>query len=337
MARYQAQIKKRSCQGRQQGTYAEQWLLLPKHNAVTLKVLGSALWAFVLLCGLQLKAQDTPLFPAPLGRFDTDTALVASPVKYILTVQRSAKTQTIFPDSLYDFTPFELRKLTWFPTRLVDDSTVLDSAEYELIAFSGAPALPLSLPVFYILIQGDSLPVYAPTTQLYQRIIEDGAKTDTLQAAIQTLPVSEHFNYPYWIIGISLFVGLIALLNIFLGKPLQRYFGLWVERRRHSAFVRTFDKLVLQVKQHGAEGPMERALNLWKAYIERVENIPYTTYTTKDFSEHLPEPALTTSLQTLDRYIYGGFPPIEAESAYGVLKRMAIRIYLQKAQNLRRG
>jgi len=337
LARYQAKIKKRFCQERQQGTNEEHWLLLPNLQAVALKVLGCTIWAWGLVCALQLKAQNTPLYPAPVGKFDTDTALVASPVKYTLFVQRSSKTQTVFPDSLYDFTPFELRKLTWFPTRLVDDSTVLDSAEYELIAFSSAPALSLSLPVFYILIQGDSLPVYAPTKQLYQRIIADGAKTDTLQAAIQTLPVSERFNYPYWIIGISLFVGLLALLNIFLGKPLQRYFGLWVERRRHSAFVRSFDKLVLQVKQRGAEGPMERALNLWKAYIERVENIPYTTYTTKDFSEHLPEPALTTSLQTLDRYIYGGFPPIESESAYGVLKRMAIRIYLQKAQKLRRG
>jgi hypothetical protein len=191
--------------------------------------------------------------------------------------------------------------------------------------------------VYYLLAGGDSLPVYAPNKVLFTRTLRDGQPSDSLQASTQTLAVAERFNYPYWIIGISITVGILGLLNAFLGKPFQRYFRLWVERRRHRAFIRTFDRLISQIKQKGSAGPLERALNLWKAYIERVEAVPYTTYTTKDFSEHLPDPALTKSLQALDKYIYGGFPPDDAASAYAVLRRMAIRIYAQKAQNLRHG
>jgi hypothetical protein len=282
-------------------------------------------------------AQDSASYPQPKGKFDTDTALVASPVRYILTVRRPAKAQVVYPDSLFDYSPFELRKQTWYPTRSINDTVLLDSAVYELLSFSAAPSLSLSLPIFYLLPQGDSPPVYAPEAVLQQRLLQDGAKSDPLVASEQTLPVPERFNYPYWIIGISLIVTLLAIANIFLGKPAQRYFRLWVERQRHRAFIRGYDRLVAQVRQRGSNGPLEKALNLWKAYIERVENVPYTTYTTKDFSEHLPDPALTKSLQSLDKYIYGGFAPDEAPAAYAVLRRMAIRNYAQKTQSLRNG
>ena len=306
-----------------------------------------AAWAFVLVAllshtpalGQSGTAQNPALpYPTPVGAFDTDTALLASPVHYSLSVKRPAKTQVLFPDSLYPFTPFELRLRTWFPTRRTADSMLVDSAVYELMSFTGTPTLTLSLPIFYLNPQGDSVPVYAPDVSLHQRLLQ-GAEggSDTLLPAIQTLAVPERFNYPYWIIGISLLVGLLAVANVFLGKPLQRYFRLWVERRRHKAFIRTYDRLVIQVRDRGAQGPLERALNLWKAYIERVEEIPYTTYTTKDFAEHLPDRDLTNGLQTLDRYIYGGFPPDEASVAYATLRRQAVRFYTRKAQNLRHG
>lgn len=304
-----------------------------------LKVRRTALLlALVLGCRAGYAQEKSIPYPAPAGRFDRDTALLASPVHYILTVRRPPGTQVLFPDSLYDYAPFELRSRTWYPTRVLPDSTLADSAVYELMSFSGQPELRLALPVFYLTGGGDSLPVFPDDALLHQKL---GSKTeavaDTLEPAIQTLEVKERFNYPYWIIGISLVVGLLALANLFLGKPFQRYFRIWVEGRRHRAFIRSYDRLVQQVRQRGAKGPLERALNLWKAYIERVENVPYTTYTTKDFAEHLPDPALSKSLQELDRYIYGGFPPEEAETAYAVLRRMAIRIYAQKAQALRHG
>ncbi len=301
---------------------------------------ATAAWAVALLLAASaVSAQTSGLpFPAPAGRFNTDTAQLASPVRYSLVVRRPAKTQVVFPDSLYDFAPFELRSRAWFPTRQANDTTLIDSAVYELMTFSPAEQLSFALPVFYLNPGGDSVPVFAPAVALQQRIPRPAeADGDTLLPAIQTLPVAERFNWPYWVIGLSLAVGLAGIANAFLGRPLQRYFRLWVEGRRHRAFIRGFDRLVAQVRQKGADGPMERALNLWKSYIERVEDVPYTTYTTKDFAEHLPDPALTKSLQTLDRYIYGGFPPDEAPGAYAVLRRMAIRIYAQKAQALRHG
>lgn len=304
-----------------------------------LKVRSGALLLLLLMAGSTLQAQESPApYPAPVGKFDRDTALLASPVRYTLTVHRTAGTQVLFPDSVYDYAPFELRSRVWYPTRVLADSTLVDSAVYELMSFSGQPELALALPVFYLTGVGDSLPVFPDDALLHQRLAsKTEAVADTLEPAIQTLTVKERFNYPYWIIGISLVVGFLAVANLFLGKPLQRYFRIWVEGRRHRAFIRSYDRLVQQVRQRGSSGPLERALNLWKAYIERVENIPYTTYTTKDFAEHLPDPALTKSLQELDRYIYGGFPPEEAETAYAVLRRMAIRIYAQKAQQLRHG
>jgi hypothetical protein len=294
--------------------------------------------AAILITFVHTTGAAQAAYPPPVSTFDIDTALVASPVFYSLSVRRPAITQVVFPDTLYDYTPFELRKRTGFATRKVGDSLWVDSAVYELISFSGAEALPLALPVFYLLPSGDSLPVYAPTVVLYQRLLKDvGTESDTLQAAIQTLAVPERFNYPYWIIGLALVAGILASANAFFGKPLERYFSLWIESQRHRAFIRSYDKLVAQVQQRGADGPLERALNVWKGYIERVEAVPYTTYTTKDFAERFPDPTLTKSLQTLDKYIYGGFPPEQAAAAYAALRRMAIRIYAQKAQSLRHG
>jgi len=291
------------------------------------------------LAGLPLpvRGQDTAKYPRPVGKFKPDTANVAAPLSYVLTVRRPLSAQVIYPDSLYDFSPFELRSQRWFPTRTLQDSLVLDSAVFELQVFSSAPALEFALPVFYILPGGDSLPVFASLATLHQRVPKTVVKADSLAASSQTFAVSEQFNYPYWILGITLAVSLLGVANAFLGKPAQRYFKLWIERQRHRAFIRTYDRLVAQVRMRGAKGPLEKALNLWKAYIERVEEIPYTTYTTKDFGESLPDPALTKSLQSLDKYIYGGFEPNEAPAAYAVLRRMAIRIYAQKSQELRHG
>lgn len=286
-----------------------------------------------------LSVQAQVEFPPPKAFITPDTDLIGSPVQYTLFVQHPAKSIVLFPDSGFRFDPFEFRSKIAFPSRIGSDSILTDCCRYELASFDVNPALRLALPVYYITLGGDSLPVLSNEAVLFQKFVTHNSITgaDSLLSSTQPLPVAEQVNYPIIGFGIVLVLAIVLLANVFLGRPIERWFRLAVLGRRHQFFIRSFDRLVDQIAATQEPSLIERALNLWKTYIERLEEVPYSTYTTSDFARTMTDKNLMNSLHTIDRWVYGGFKPEGVEGVFGVLKRSSIRMYSRKREEVRNG
>jgi hypothetical protein len=283
-------------------------------------------------------------YPKPKAFIAPDSDLIGSPIQFTLFVQHPARAVVLFPDSGYNFEPFEYRTKKVFPSRLVNgfdkDSVVADCCQYELASFNLDPVLSLQLPIFYITPEGDSFPVNSNEARLYQKFMSrdrDSAYADTLLSSTQPLQVQERINYPYIGLAIVVVLAVVLLANVFLGRPIERWLKMAVLGRRHKFFVRAFDRLVEQINASKDPTLIERALNLWKTYIERLDDVPYSTFTTSDFSKNMPDSSLMKSLHTIDRWIYGGFKPESVENVFGTLKRLSIRMYSRKREEVRNG
>jgi hypothetical protein len=268
------------------------------------------------------------------GKFMQDSLKIAEPVVYKLVLVHPAGTQAVFPDSGFNYSPFELLQKTYYPT-VTDSLTSTDSVSYSLQTFNIADTLILGLPVYYIQ-SGDSVPVYPqPDTIYLQKSIRQPTPTDALKAEMEFQKLEPRFNYPYWIIG-GIVVGVfLFLVNRFLGKPVQKYIRLLLLLRRHKAFLVSFDRLVNQTIRDKSAKRMEQSLNVWKKHIEKVDGRPFSTFTTKEMVQAIPEEELKITLQTIDRCVYGGQNDLIRLGVFDELKRQSELFYKRKREEIR--
>jgi hypothetical protein len=78
-----------------------------------------------------LQAQDQYVLK---GTFLKDSVKVGEYIPYSLSITYPAQWQVVFPDSLYDYSPFEFEDKIYFPTQTTD-SLSTDSAVYYLSTF----------------------------------------------------------------------------------------------------------------------------------------------------------------------------------------------------------
>ncbi|WP_353722648.1 hypothetical protein [Dyadobacter sp. 676] len=83
----------------------------------------------------------------PKGAFHTDSVEVGKPVYFSLSVRHRPDMEIFFPDSTFDFSPFELVSKRSFVSS-TDARGTLDSAVYHLISFDVSKVQKLGLPVF---------------------------------------------------------------------------------------------------------------------------------------------------------------------------------------------
>lgn len=275
----------------------------------------------------------TPQSNLPHGRFLKDTAQVGQPVEYSLSFRHDKNIQVVFPDSSHDFAPFEFVRKDFFTTHS-DSLQSTDSAVYTVTTFELDSLQRLSLPIYVLQESGDSLAEWTDedTILVHNNVkIQENFLVDTTFWQIKT-----GFNYIYWGIGATFFLILLLLANSFLGKPLNRAIKLLIMYQRHKAFESSFDRLTTQINKNPTVQSLEKAQTLWKKYIEKVDNIPYSTYTTREISQHLPDTNLKNTLQAIDRYVYGGIQPSNISEHLSCLQKQANSIYEHKRSEIRK-
>ena len=109
------------------------------------------IFTLFFLCPGLLNAQQL----VPKGLFLSDSIKIGEEVIYSLSIEYPRGSNLIFPDSLYDFSPFEYIKKTEFFTKS-DSVKSFDSVIYYLSTFEIDPVQKLTLPVFLIS-AGDSI------------------------------------------------------------------------------------------------------------------------------------------------------------------------------------
>ncbi|MGB3619086.1 MAG: hypothetical protein WBA12_13280, partial [Catalinimonas sp.] len=190
----------------------------------------------LLLLPALLCAQDVA---PPTGGFRADSVRVGELIDFTLNYRHAVDQPVLFPDSTYDFAPFEYVRRTYFPTRS-DTTGSLDSAVYTLRTFELAPRQSLRLPVWELR-GGDSLALYTQaSTVTLVPVVPPLSAADSVQLEVNTAfaPVEKRFNYPYWLVGGGLLLAVAVAVALFFGTSLRRQYQLYPLRRRQQRFER---------------------------------------------------------------------------------------------------
>lgn len=261
--------------------------------------------AILLLLPLTLQAQDI----SPKGQFLSDSIKVGLPVDYSLAVRYPSNLDIVFPDSAFDFTPFEYESKRYFPTE-TDSLFSYDSVVYTFVTFELDTIQNLRLPVF-IVSGGDSTTAYTSTDSvILQHVVKDMPEAVQpenlpLKESTEYLPLALQFNYPYLIIGIIIVVIVVLLVIVIFGKRIKKWWKLRKMKRQYSAFLLKYKKIV-QDDQLSPEERARQAVTAWKGYMQKLSGYPYTTLTTKEIASYSRSEQLQTSLRQLDKLIYSG-------------------------------
>ena len=277
-----------------------------------------------------------PSWTPPKGKFLSDSVKVGLPVQYALSYRHKATADVFFPDSAYNFAPFEMVKREYFNT-VTDQNGSLDSVVYTLISFEVTPVQELSLPV-YVRAKRDCTRVFAPMDYVVlNSIIKANTNIDTLSLKKDTrlIPIAQQVNFPLIfliIIGLLLIIGMVFW---FFGKPIRRQVRLFNFKRRYDDFRKLFQRL-----SRGTEDAkkrlenIEKAVVLWKKYIERIENKPFTTFTTKEILDNLKDNRLSDALREIDATVYGGVYSNKTIASMQVLQELAEGLYRERRVEL---
>lgn len=276
----------------------------------------------------------------PKGVFLSDSIKVGAPVSYSLSVKYPKDMDIVFPDSLYNYSPFEFESKRYFPTRSYHEFSY-DSAVYYLTSFEVDTVQHLFLPVF-VLHGRDSTAVYAdPDSVLLQHMVAEIPDS----VAVEAMPLKENttyrrvplqFNYPYFIIGAVIVLLIAGLFIFFFGKSIRRYFYLRRLEKSHRKFIEDYDAVAL-AKDQPVKAQTEKLLVIWKKYLEKLEGKPYTKLTTKEIIQNYQHQSIEASLKTMDRAIYSQKENGELMRDYGTIKKYSQKIYEEKVQEVKHG
>ncbi len=273
------------------------------------------------------------------GYFLEDSIKIGIKTPFILTATYPQDQDIVFPDSLFDFSPYELEDKWYVPTS-TREGTSYDSAVYYLLSFEVDSVQYLQMPVFQ-LVAGDSITYQTLRDSIfYSHAVTEipdsvTAENAPLKENTAYKRVSLAFNYPYFAIGagILLVIG-IAVLLIF-GKSIRRSFALRRLTKGHRQFLEYFESVYQSSKAEKEKA--EALLVFWKKYLEKLENKPYTKSTTKEILAHHRSEQLEVALRGLDRMIYSAVTENQMDVSFSVLKDFSQQKFEAKLEEVKNG
>ncbi len=256
--------------------------------------LGVVFMVFYFLCLNHLFA-----LPIIRGRFLSDSVKLGEPVRYCLSAIYEENELVVFPDTLDGFMPFEVIKREYFPTKIVAEGRLYDSAVYLVRTFSMDSMQSLSpLMVFYR--DDDSLGL-----QVQEAKVSMDLSVGALPAVIKMkeevgLQPLKRLLPPWFYVAVSaVFFVVVGLLLVFFRNPLKRGADSWRKRRQYRKFSQRFDQLALQ------DGQLSATIFLWKRWLQEMEGMPIPLLTTHELAQHFGEEPFVDVLRQADRVIYG--------------------------------
>ncbi len=267
----------------------------------------------------------------PRGYFSKDTVQIGEHIDFTMVVDYPRELEVLFPDSTYDYYPFEFQGKSYLST-ISDETTSNDSVVFHLVTFDLDSIQKLELPIFLV-IAGDSTKVYSNLDSLFlQLVITENIDSLNVQETIAYQKVSKAFNYPYLLIALGIIVVIAILIAVFFGKAINKRFKLYRLRRAHLKFLEKFK--LLQNEGLESSDKTEHLLGFWKAYLERLEGMPYTKLTTKEIITFEQNQEFKETLRLLDSNIYGEFKKSDINGLVSKLKEFGVDRFIQKIDEL---
>lgn len=289
-------------------------------------VLSMTFWILMM-------ANTSAVAQKPVGRFLSDTVKIGLPFQYAFSYRHSATEEVFFPDTTWNFKPFNCVKREFFTTQ-TDQRGSLDSVIYTLVSFEIDKIQKLSLPVF-VLSRRDCTAVYAiPDSVFLKELITGSVNNLQLKTDLRYLHVEQQANYP---LILMILLGIIlagSLVYWLFGAFIRRQIRFFQLRRRHADFLRSFQRLQRGIAGKAGISNVEKSVVLWKTYVERLERKPFSSFTTKEIVDNIPDERLADSLRQIDVTIYGGTFSSQTQSSLEVLQELAVRIYRRRRREL---
>jgi hypothetical protein len=262
----------------------------------------------------------------PKGSFLQDSVQVGHVISFSFSYLHPAEATVFFPDTAYNFSPFELVKRDIFPTS-TDESGSLDSVIYFLKTFTIEPHLTLSLPIFLIS-EADSNVSFSnvDTVQITQLIAKEALDAGIPETDFSTIKTKKPFDYWTYAKYLLLITAAWGSIYLLFGNYIYRRYRLLIYRKRHRDFVAKFKRYI---KDSDTSQNVNQALILWKKHLQDLEDVPFTTLTTKEIVEAIPNERLGEALRTMDMNIYGEVQSSQMIFAMSKLLDIANERYLE--------
>ncbi len=295
------------------------------------------LFNILILCNYVMLAQETDVHVR--AGFLTDSIKIGEQTGFYLAAHYPEKLTILFPDSAYNFAPFEYQRKKYFATK-TEGGVSTDSAVYFLTTFEVDRLQNLQLPVFVV--QAKDCTVFQSPrdslwiTQLVAKV-PDSLSAEKLPLKMNTAYQKVFFEFNFLVLVIVIFVLLIValLIWVFFGKKISRYFMMKKLSKNHSRFVHSYNQVLQQVQATWSVISAESAVSIWKKYMEQLETAPYTKLTTRELLRLMKDEALANNLRTIDTAIYGHekvmLPALEH------LKSFADQRFTKKLEELKHG
>lgn len=272
------------------------------------------------------------------GGFLDDSVRLAENIPYYLVVSYPKDRDMIMPDSSYDFSPFVFTEKKYFPTH-THDSISTDSVVYYIQTFETDSVLQLDLPV-YELAESDCV-IYRSRKDsiffihLVNRLPDSLTADLPLKATVAYQKVPMEVNYQLIIALLSVFLISVAVMWLLFGKQLMRKIRLISMRQAHKTFIETYDRYVTAIRESFDPQRAEKAVGLWKRYMENLLSRPYARLTTREMIALSGDEDMGKNLRAIDSAIYGYnqqvVDPLEE------LKKIADQQFMEKYDELKNG
>lgn len=266
----------------------------------------------------------------PVGRFQTDSIELGRPIDYTLSYHHSPSAEVFFPDTTYNFYPFEIIRRNIFPTSTTNGVST-DSVVYTLVTFDIRKTQKLELPI-YLLSKRDCTAVYSLADSVFlKEMIKTSVDSLQLKTDTKLLALSQQVNYPKILTYLLGLLGVVLIIYAFFGRFIRKQYTLFLFGRRHKDFQTNYKKFTRSTLDDVTIG---KALVLWKKHLEWLEKRPYTSYTTKEIVSRLPSERLEEALREVDSAIYGGILSTQMPLAMNVLLDKATELYKNRREEL---
>ena len=271
------------------------------------------------------------------GIFVQDSVKIGESIEYRLTVKYPIGWQVILPDSTFDYSPFEYYGKRYFPTRM-DSIYAYDSVIYRVATFEIDPVQSLGLPVF-IVDRGDSTILEtAPDSVFFQEMVTAVSDSIQLRSNVSYLPVGYRFNYPYWGIGLGAFVVVLIAISLIFGGKIKAKIRLYRLKKEYEKFSLKFETGISKIRQSETNSEViEDILVIWKKYMERLEDKPFTKYTSREINMVGYGDELKNVLQNIDRAIYSRPDDEAMHKNFESLEDFTQERYLKKVKEVQYG
>lgn len=273
----------------------------------------------------QSKAQDLHVE----GYFLQDSAMLGERIAYVLKASYGEGYNIVFPDSSFNFEPFELLERKSYITKTTEGVT-LDSAVYFVSNFSLEPFASLQLPVFEIFKYDTLIHQTNEASVALKLMIDEIPEQLMFQENNVYQTIDTEFNYPLWGGILAVLLILALALGLLFGNKIKRQWDIWLEKQRYKRFVRRWENAEQDFAANPTMDNADELLGLWKTYMEHLKQRPFREWTTTEIADFLENREVIQDFREIEMIIYAGKEGKQLPQACQNLRNICTTTYRQK-------